>query len=190
MATYIGLARPVEADVWSDTFTGCTKQQVEGAGLAISSYACGPDHGKVHLEADATLPGFVELQDTEQGILREPKIRIFKKDPAAPIEAILEQVRAASPGPASASCILEKAPPAEGVAADRYYFAPTGEAKAAWDRAQDGGPEADPPCGSLGVQFVGDLYFVVLNGDPGRVAFIDAGSEIQIFDPSTLRAAP
>jgi hypothetical protein len=36
----------------------------------------------------------------------------------------------------------------------------------------------------------GDRYFSELQGDPARVAFVELGSEIQIYDPATLRAAP
>lgn len=190
VASLLCLAHDADADVWSETFVGCTKQVAQGAGLAISSYVCGKDQGNVHLEADPALPGFVEVQDTEDGPVRQMKIRTFKKDPQSPIDAVLDAVRAASPGPATPSCTFERAPQSEDSSAERYYLAPTGAARTAWDRAMDSDPEGDPPCGPLGVQFVGDLYFVVLPGDPGRVAFIDSGSEIQIFDPSTLRAAP
>jgi hypothetical protein len=154
-----------------------------------SSYARGPEQGNAHLEADESLPGFVEVQNGDAGAVREVKIRIFKKAAGAPIDAIVEQVRAASPGSATATCVFEPVPATDEATGDRYNFAPSGTAKKKWEDALDGGPPADPPCGPLGVQFAGDLYFEVLPNDPESVAFIDAGSEIQIFDPSTLRAS-
>lgn len=187
--TAAALSRPATADAWSETFVGCTKQKVKGAGLSISSYACGPDQGNAHLEADDSVPGFVEVQNGDAGPVREVKIRTFNKAADSPLASILDDVKAASPGPHTASCILERVPAADEQQGERYYLSPTGEAKTAWDKALNDGPAGDPPCGPLGVQFAGDLYFIVLPGDPARVAFIDAGSEIQIFDPSTLRAA-
>ena len=50
---------------------------------------------------------------------------------------------------------------------------------------QTGG--GDLPCGDMGVGFVGDRYFQVMPGHPDRVVYVDRGSEIQIFDPATLR---
>ena len=58
-------------------------------------------------------------------------------------------------------------------------------------RTWDAGPMVEQDaCGRLGVAMVGDRYFEVAPGHPDQVVFVDAGSEIQIFDPQTLTIAP
>lgn len=172
------------ADAWAETFVGCELQTVTGAGLSIESYACGPDKGSVHLEADDTVPGFVEVSEGEDGPVRTVKIRTFKKGADAPIDAILEQIRTDSPGPDTATCALSPMPGDD----QHFVFEPTGEAKTAWQKADESGEAVDPPCGPLGVQFVGDIYFQTLPDDPTTVVMVDTGSEIQIFKPATLKA--
>lgn len=176
------------ADAWSETFANCELQTVKGAALSIEAYACGEEQGNVHLEADDSLPGFVIVSDGPDGISRNVAIRVFKKEPGAPFSAILEDVKALSPGPHTNTCVFEKWP-GEEAGVMRYVLAPTGDAKAAWDKGLENGEPVDPPCGALGVQFVGDLYFEEIAGDPGTVAFVDSGSEIQIFKPQTLKSA-
>lgn len=170
-----------------DTFGKCAWEQVKGAQLSIWSYKCGPDAGNVRLVADETLPGFVLLQSSTEGETRTPAIRAFKKAAGAPLDAVLDQVRAASPGPHTATCTLTKHPAPE--AGDKFQFMPDAAAAAEWDKYQnDGEGDVQPPCGALGPQFVGDSYFQILPGDPSTVVFVNMGSEIQIFDPKTLQA--
>ena len=49
--------------------------------------------------------------------------------------------------------------------------------------------EMAPPCGEMGPQFSGDRSFFAVEGDPTTVVFVEYGSEIQIFDASTIRPA-
>ncbi|WP_396593942.1 hypothetical protein [Brevundimonas sp. R86498] len=116
---------------------------------------------------------------------------IFKKAADAPIDSLVEAVRAKSPGPHSATCTLQPVT-VEGAAPGSYGFEPTGAARAAWDAFASGDGEAapvEPPCGAMGPQMAGDRSFRVVEGDPTTVVFIEHGSEIQIFDPATLRPA-
>ena len=176
--------RPSEA--MQQTFAGCEWGRVDGASLSIWSYACGPEHGEARLVADESLPGFA----VESGGSREPVIIAFAKASEAPIHVVLEAVRALSPGPHTASCVLTPAPQFDrGTAGAVYTFAPTGETKAEWDAFASGADDAapmEPPCGELGEQMTGDRYFQVLAGDPSVVVWVNAGSEIQIFDPGSL----
>ncbi len=181
-------AEEPDLSAWADTFAACKLQEVKGATLSIKSYACGAEQGNVHLEADDTLPGFVEALDSSDGPMRLTKIRAFKKAADAPIEAVLAAVQAASPGPHTDTCAFAPAPGDDDGGGKRVVLAPSGDVKAAWDAAEQKGEPIDPPCGPLGVQFEGDLYFRVLPDDPTTVVFIDAGSEIQIFIPSTLKS--
>lgn len=176
--------RPSEA--MQQTFASCTWGRVDSASLSIWSYACGPEQGAARLVADESLPGFA----LEAGGARQPAVIAFTKPAEAPIHAVLETVRQRSPGPHTDSCLLTPAPQFDGGAAGQIYtFAPTGEAKTAWDAlasgADDSGP-MEPPCGELGEQMAGDRYFRVLAEDPSVVVWVNAGSEIQIFDPGTL----
>lgn len=170
-----------------DTFGKCAWEQVKSAQLSIWSYNCGPEAGNVRLVADETLPGFVVQQTRSEGDARSPVIRAFKKPADAPIEAVLDQVRAASPGPHTATCTLTKHASPE--AGDKYQFMPDAAAAAEWDKYQnDGVGDVQPPCGALGPQFVGDNFLQILPGDPSTVVFVDMGSEIPIFDVKTLKA--
>jgi len=169
-------------------FADCKLGDVTGAGMTISSYACGPERGNIQLVADEALPGFVEVTSGPDGESKTVRVRAFKKEPGEPIDAVLPAVRAASPGPHSAECTFEPLDAEDTAEPKRYVFAPTGDSKAAWAAAQDSGGEIDPPCGDLGEQFVGDLYFQELPGDPSTVVFVNAGSEIQIFDPTSLKS--
>jgi hypothetical protein len=186
LATSCGAGAAAEApqppDVMRDTFTGCTWGMVESATLSVWSYACDAQHGNTRLLADNTLPGF-----------RFPGGRIaivaFTKPATAPVEAIVNKVRAASPGPNSDTCTLAPIPGDHG-GRQIYAFAPTGDAKRRWDASQTNADQsggAQPPCGFMGPGQVGDRYFEALPGDPRTVVFIEAGSELQIFDADTLR---
>lgn len=170
-----------------DTFGKCAWEQVRSAQLSIWSYKCGPDAGHVRLVADETLPGFVVQHSRPDEEARVPVIRVFKKAVGAPIEAVLDQVRAASPGPHTATCTLTKHTSPE--AGDKYQFKPDAAAAAEWDKYQDDGVgEVQPPCGALGPQFVGDNFFQILPDDPSTVVFVEMGSEIPIYDVKTLKA--
>ena len=173
---------PTPPQVMRDTFVGCTWGKVQGATLSVWSYACDAQHGDTRLVADDSLPGF-----------RFPggkvAIAAFSKPAGAPIKAILTQVRAASPGPHSDTCALVPIPGDHG-GRQAYDLAPTGAAKAQWDAFEtDPNPTStvEPPCGFMGPGMVGDRYFETLRGHPEIVVFIEAGSELQIFDADTLK---
>lgn len=182
-----GLAMPMaHADAWSETFASCKLQTVSSEKLSIEAYACGPDFGNVHLESEASLPGFVIVSDGPDGVSREVAIRAFAKAAEDPIDAILPAVRAVSPGPHTETCTLQSTPGGE-ASEQRFALSPTGAAKTAWDKGVEAGEPIDPPCGPLGVQFTGDLYFAPVANDAATVVFINGGSEIQIFKPHTLK---
>jgi len=177
-------------DVMRDTFVGCTWGKVEGAHLEIWAYSCGPEHGNVRIVADDTLPGFVAESagpdDPDRGIV----VQAFAKAADAPIDAILDTVRAASPGPHSDTCVFAPAPALDAeYGAGHFTFEPTGAAKTAWDASEAGeGVGEPPPCGKMGQPswYGGDRYFQVLPNDPQTVVFVELGSEIQPYDVNTL----
>lgn len=190
-ASEVVAADPQPSEGMQQTFSGCDWGKVEGAGVAVWSYACPAEFGNVKLIADPALPGF-SLEGTQDGVTsRSPAIILFDKATGDDVSAIVEQVRAKSPGPDTATCALEQIE-GESMLPNAWAFVPTGEAKARWEAAVDGDALGDAPeqgpCGPLGPQIVGDRAFVVVDGDPTKVAFIEFGSEIQIFDPATLRA--
>ncbi len=177
-------AAPVSALRNAPEFAGCAWQEVKGARLAMQAFACGPDHGGVHIEADDSLPGFRLVYAGGESRM---VVRTFDKAAAAPLEAILPAVRAASPGPFTAACAFAPAQGYDAKGKDRFVFEPTGADKAAWEKSQASDAPMDPPCGPLGVSIAGDRYFTVLADHPQVVVYADMGSEIQIFDPETLR---
>lgn len=177
----------------ADTFKGCTWGEVKGKTLSIWSYACPAEFSHIHLVADETLPGFGLVGDgAEPGSLSySPVIRTFAKDAAAPIDAILPAIRKLSPGQHTDTCTLQ--PAADPLDPDHskrklFELAPTGVVKTAWDKASQGNADMAPPCGEMGVSHAGDRLFEVMPDDPTRVTFIEYGSEIQIFDVTTLKA--
>lgn len=178
-------------EIMKQTFATCEWGQVQGSGLSIWAYACGPEAGDTRLVADDSLPGFT-IEGTYEGeTSRRPAIVVFKKAADAPIESILDQVRARSPGPASTSCTLQPRTYPDAMPGS-YGFEPTGALADRWNAFASGENDAapvDPPCGDYGPQMSGDRSFHVLDGDPTTVVMVDYGSEIQIFDVSTLRPA-
>jgi hypothetical protein len=182
---------PQPSEVMRQTFASCAWGRVEGSGLAVWSYACPAELGNVKLVADDSLPGFAVESTYDGRTERGPAVVIFNKAADAPIDAILEAVRARSPGPDTANCTLQPVT-FEGAVPGSFGFEPTGELATRWNAFATGEADAEPiepPCGSMGPQMSGDRSFRVLESDPTRVVFIEYGSEIQIFDPSTLRPA-
>lgn len=184
-------ADPQPSAAHQETFAGCEWGKVTGSGLSVWSYACPAERGGVRLAADDSLPGFA-IEGTGGGeTSRSPAIIVFKKTADAPVESLLETVRAKSPGPHTATCTLQPIA-AEGVPAGSFVFAPVGDVATRWDAAssgEEGAEEMAPPCGDMGPQFSGDRSFFAVEGDPTTVVFVEYGSEIQIFDASTIRPA-
>lgn len=176
---------PVAPAGMQQTFASCTWGEVKSATASIWAYACGPAFGNVRLEADDALPGFVIASGDAAAPAKSVAIRFFDKPADAPIEAILPAVRAASPGPQTATCVFAPAAGVDHEGKPHVSFQPAGEAKAAYDLALQGDEIPDPPCGALGVSAAGDRIFTVVS--PEKVAFIEFGSEIQIFDATTLK---
>ena len=166
-------------------FKDCRWGVVRAGALSLQAFACPASRGGEHLTGDATLPGFWLEGMNDGKVYRRLVLRTFAKAPAAPLAAILSDVRAASPGPRVASCSLYHEPKEtpEGSAAKRYVLRLPAAAQRAWD---DGATADQDACGPLGVGMVGDRYFEVMRGHRDKVVFVDAGSEIQIFDPQTL----
>jgi hypothetical protein len=170
---------PAPSERHLEAFPDCEWGEVSAAGISIWSYACANDR----LVADETLPGFQrEARDASGQVTRSPAIRFFAKPAEAPIDAVLEAVRAASPG--AETCVIEA-----GSRGD-YVLMPTGEAFEAHQRFIRG--EADGPsmpCGPLGPSEAGGHTFRLVEGAPEWVVMIDWGSSVPIFDPDTLRVA-
>jgi len=184
-------ADPQPPEILQQTFGSCTWGKVEGSGLAVWSFDCPEDVGNSRLVADDSLPGFA-IEGTFDGqTSRYPAIVIFKKAADAPIESILDAVRARSAGPNTATCTLQPVT-FESAVPGSYSLEPTGDVAARWNAFASGeadATEVEPPCGPMGPQMSGARSFRVLEGDPTTVVLIEYGSEIQIFDPSTLRPA-
>jgi hypothetical protein len=187
-------AAPTQAAVqpsekMQQTFSQCAWGEVTGGGLSMWSYACPAGAGDFRLVYDDSLPGFAFESTADGGTSRSPAVVIFKKAADAPIDAVLAAVRAKSPGPHSATCVLSTVPSPEG---DIAGFEPTGAVKTQWDAFALGAEGAEPmeaPCGDMGPQMSGDRGFRVLADDPTTVVFIEYGSEIQPFDPASIRKA-
>ena len=165
-------------------FADCTLQEVRSAALSIQSYAC----PNARLVADDKLPGFLLESDGPDGKSRRVAIRAFPKFAPESIQSVLPLIRKASPGPHTDTCILKAFRDSRNKAVDAWFvLSPVGAAAKAWDASERKGGSVKPPCGALGVQSAGDRYFEVMPDDPGTVVFVDKGSEIQIYDPDSLK---
>ena len=166
-------------------FADCKPQQeVKGATLSIRAHEC----PNARLVADDKLPGFVLESSGPDGKSRRVVIRTFAKFAPESIHAALPAIRKASPGLHTAGCVLKVFRDNRNKAVDAWFvLSPTGKAETAWLNSERKGGSVKPPCGALGVQSAGDLYFQVMPDDPATVVFVDKGSEIQIFDPDTLK---
>jgi hypothetical protein len=168
---------PAPSERHLEAYGECEWGEVSAAGISIWSYACANDR----LVADEALPGFQrEARDSAGQVTRSPVIRFFSKPADAPIDAVLEAVRAASPG--AEACVIEVGSNGD------YVLMPTGEAFEAHQRFIRG--EADGPslpCGPLGPREAGGHTFRLVEGAPDKVVLIDWGTEVPIFDPDTLR---
>jgi hypothetical protein len=152
---------------------------VTSVDVAIWSYTC-PDQ---RLVADEALPGFQREQTAADGtVTRTPVIQFFAKAANAPVSAVLEAVRAASPG--AETCEIEIGSHSD------YVLMPTGDAAMAYSKFING--EADGPsmpCGPLGPSEAGGRTFRMLDTVPDKVIMIDWGTEPPVYDPDTLGAA-
>lgn len=173
-------AAPQPSAALAAMFPDCQWGEVRAAGVSVWSFACANDR----LIADEALPGFVRERTAPDGeVRRDPAIQFFAKDPAAPLDSVIDAVRAASPG--AETCALEAG--ADGV----FQLVPTGEAASAYQAFVEGRAEGPSlPCGPLGPSEAGQRTFQQVEGAPDKVAMIDWGSDPAIFDAGTLRASP
>lgn len=157
----------------------CTWGEVVSSGISIWSYTC----PNLRLVADETLPGFQREETGADGtVTRTPVIRFFAKPAAAPIGAVIDAVRAASPG--SESCEIEPG------SHDDHVLMPTGEAALAYSKFISGeAEEPSLPCGPPGPSEAGGRTFRVLADAPDKVIMVDWGTEPPVYDPDTLSAA-
>lgn len=184
-----GCNKPAEkavepSQVMKDTFASCTWEKIDGKTLSIWSYACGPDMGNVRLVADDKVGGFALAAMPPDALPSRVVIRTFAKDRAAPVTSVLPAVLVAT-GHHGASCQLVETD--YGDWGKVWLLEPTGTEKAAYDKLNAVEPQPNP-CGELGIGPAGDRFFKVMADDPARVIYYDMGSEIQIFDASTLRS--
>jgi hypothetical protein len=169
---------PTPGEAAAELYADCTWGEVTSADLSIWSFACANDR----LVPDEA--GFARERTQPDGqVVRNVAIRVFAKPADAGLDAIVEQVRAVSPG--GEACVLEPG------AHDDWVFMPTGEALAAHQAFVEGRAEGPSmPCGPLGPSEAGGRTFRVVDGAPDKVVMIDWGTEPPIFDADTLRAAP
>jgi hypothetical protein len=161
----------------------CEWGSVTAAGISMWAYACPNDR----IVGDENLPGFVRvIPDVDGETQMGPVVQFLTKAPDAPLESVLDQVRAMSPG--AESCIIEV-----GAHSD-YLLMPTGEAFEAYQRYVRGEAGAADetvmmPCGPYGPSEGGGYTFRLVDGMPDVVAMIFWPSEIATYDPDTLRFA-
>jgi hypothetical protein len=168
-------------------FAGCDWTTVRGARLEMQGFNCGEDHGNLRIEADDALPGFVLVWQGPDGPVRTTAVRAFAKAPNAALSDILPVVREQSPGPYTGRCVFAPSTAIDDEGRSRFVLEPTGEDKRRWEASVMSDEPMEKPCGDLGVGIAGHRYFEVVRGAPTTAVFVEMGSEIQNFDPATLR---
>lgn len=172
---------PQPPEALASSFPGCTWGEVKGGGASIYAFTC-PDKKIVF---DAALPGF-KREMTGEMAGSYPVVWLFTKAADAPIEAALPAIKAASKG--AEKCALE--PIKDGQAGD-FQLMPTGAARKAYDAFIAGkadGPSM--PCGDFGPSEGGMRIISVLPGAPTLVAVAETGTDVPMYDLSTLKGAP
>lgn len=165
-------------------FDGCSWEYLSGGGIGLWSQKC--SNNRVVVDA-ARQAAFMEL--TVDGQTSRGEIARVFAIPEGGLPALAQTLVREGAGPTGSQCTLEAVAATtdipQGVA--RYTLVPTGQTKTAWDRAvaSDTAPET-PPCGAYGVAIVGDRYIEVQAAHPDRALFVELGSEMSIYEPSTI----
>jgi len=175
------LAAPKSVLQSASEFAACKWTTARAGPMSLSGFDCKHEATETRLVGDAGLPGFWLETRGQDGVERRLALRTFVKPAKAGLTSILPEVKKASPGSATASCVFVVHPARPYPGARAYALEPTGEAGKAFQAG-----DVDEPCGELGVGQVGDRYFYVAKGRPDTVVMVDMGSEIQPFDPATL----
>jgi hypothetical protein len=168
----------------AETFAACEWGEVRGGGVSLWAFACPNDR----IVADAALPGFKrEMSGVDPS--GYPVVWLFTKAADAPVDAALPAIRAASKG--AEACVLEQIKDAP---AGQFELTPTGEAKMRHDAfvadTLKNPTESDAlPCGAFGPSEVGMRIIREVPGAPTLVAVMETGSDVPLYDLSTLRAS-
>jgi hypothetical protein len=171
----------------AETFKDCTWGEAKGGGVSVNLYSC---EGIKYL-SDETLPGILREYTAPDGkVYTSPIIQVFAKAPDAPIDAVLEAVRKASPG--GEKCTFQDAPESfQGNGPKVYVFGPTGKDKEKFDAYVSGkGPDYMDPCGPLGPREAGFITFEIHPEAPAKVVTIFWPSDIAPWDPASVKVAP
>lgn len=173
---------PVPPAALKETHVGCQWGEIRAAGTSMWRFTCaGSD-----IVADESLPGYQRKVVLENGTeIRSVVVQLFRKKPGEPVNAILPALRAASPGDATASCVLEAS--GDGL----WTFVPAGEGKQLYEKFLNGTAEGpSTPCGTWGPSEAGTRGIIAVPGSDELVAAVDFGTDPPLHDYRTLKAVP
>jgi hypothetical protein len=175
-------AAPTPPAALAETFKECTWGEVKGATASLWAFSCPEDK----VAFNAALPGF-ERQITGATPSTYPIVRLFTKAADAPLDAALPAIRAASRG--AETCVLEPIPEMAG----QFQLMPAGPARKRYADLVAGTlknpTDADYlPCGPLGPSEAGMRIISAVAGSSTLVAVSETGSDVPLYDLSTLKA--
>ena len=169
---------------WSSAPGHCNWVWREGGGMGLWTEACSFDTGKRDVVYDAAQDLFTTTIDGKPDVA---VLRAFRA-PGGP-EGLAATLKAQGLLLDSPDCQMMPMTGEPGLAPvgwTAWRVMPTGALKQAFDKeVQEQVPE--PPCGKLGYAADTVSFFMVKDGAPGRVVFVDLGQERAMLDITTLR---
>jgi hypothetical protein len=165
-------------------FEGCAWEATTGAKLKVWTQACAyadKRQSRYAFDASGASLAFEEFTGGQWVRADWPSVQVFTLAPGAALTSLFPQIGV----PAGAECGFTT-PTLDGDA-QRVVLEPIGATKAAYEAAVLGPDMPAPPCGPYGVGPIGDRYFEVRKGHEQQVLFVELGSELQAYDPSTIQ---
>ena len=170
--------------LWSSSPEHCSWVWRAGRDTGLWTETCSFETGKREVAYDAAQDLYAVTIDGKADVT---VLRQFR-DPGGPeaLAATLKTQSLLSDDPECQMLQVTGEPPLAPAGWTAWRMMPTGKMKEAFDKElQEQIP--DPPCGALGYAVDTVSFFMVKDGAPDRVFFVDLGQERSMLDITTLR---
>lgn len=159
----------------------CRWAWVAGKTVGVWTEDCTFDTGRWQVSYDAATDLFALAVNGEDPM---PVLRSFEK--AGGPEALLPDLKAKGLVLDDKECVFQKSTePMAPKGWTSWEVVPVGQKKAAFD-ALPNDEVPDPPCGDLGMTVDGVTFFMVKDGVPDRVIYLDLGQDGTMIDPASV----
>jgi len=154
-----------------------------GGGIGVWTENCKFETGNWRVDYDEAHDYFSLRVDESEPF---PVLRLFRKKPEEGLDTLLTGFRAKGLIPGDEECRFQPAANDQKIPGWSFWeIMPVGKRKEAFDALpKDEVPE--PPCGDIGyaVDYVG--FFMIPDGHPDRVLYVNLGQDGTMFDPFTI----